>query len=152
VIALSPEAWIALAALLVSFAFGLHSILTSQRLTRLQELVAEADLRVRREEEEWSRRARLRVRLEKAPDQIVLWNDGGSDAMNIRLQVRSRGSVKDPIERDARRKLPLPRLRPDDPAIFSAFVLWEHGPVFDVEIRWQDPDGSEQCEEVTLYA
>jgi hypothetical protein len=99
---LSPEARIALAALVVSLVFGLQSILTSRRLTRLQELVAEADLRARRKEEEWSQRAHLHVRLEKAPDQIVLWNDGGSDATNVRLQVRSRGGVKNPIERDFR--------------------------------------------------
>lgn len=147
----SPEAWIALASLLLSLLIGLHSILTSRRLTRLQELVAEADLRARKEEEAWNRRAHLRVQLEKAPDQIVLWNEGGSDATNIRLQVTSRGGVKNPIERDARRKLPMPCLRPDHPVTFSAFVLWEYGPVFDVEIRWQDPDGSEQHEEVTLY-
>lgn len=92
-------------------------------------------MRARKEEEEWGRRAHLRVRLEKAPDQIVLWNEGGADATNVRLQVRSRGGAKDPIEGDARRKLPLPRLQPEDECTFSAFVFWDYGPVFEVEMR-----------------
>jgi len=98
------------------------------------------------------RQADLKVRLERAPDQIVLWNDGEGEAEDVRLVV-TRKVGPSPIERDARRKLPLARLDPgaENECPFSALVAWEIETGFHCVITWRDPGGDERRKELPLY-
>lgn len=147
----TPDTWIALAALLVSVGSVLFTWVTSRRLNRLQAEVAQAELRKHQEEEEWARHAAVRVRLQKDPDQFVVWNEGGAEARDVDLQIRRPDGESDPIEQ-ARRygKLPIPRLRPGDEYGIGAFVLGEHAITFEVKVTWIDPDGAECSDEESL--
>jgi hypothetical protein len=148
----TADTWIALAALIVSVGAILFSWVTSRRLNRLQVEVAEAELRRHREDEEWSRRASVRVRLQRDPDQFVIWNDGGADASNVDLQVHClEAPNRDPVEQARRhRKLPIPRLRSGDKQGVGAFVLWDYTMTFQVVVKWTDPDGAERADEEIL--
>lgn len=147
----TPDTWIALAALIVSVSAIVFSWATSWRLNRLQAQVAAAVLRKHEAEEEWSRHAAVRVRLQKDPDQFVVSNGGGADAKNVELQVSRPDGGTDPIEQARRRgKLPIPRLLSGDEYAIGAFVLWDYELAFEVEVIWTDPDGTERREREIL--
>lgn len=145
------ETLIALVALLFSVVFGIHSMYTARRQTRLQERLAEHELRTHQEALDHSQRADLQVRLERDPDRIVLMNCGGAAARDVHLDVKSANTAPNPIGPHDVRRLPLARLGPDDECPFSAFVLWDYNPAFEIVIQWRDPDGTERRTERTLY-
>jgi hypothetical protein len=132
---MTPEHWIALGTVVLA-AVGLYWIAHRRCSDR------EAFKR--------RRRAHLNVRLERRPDQIVLRNDGEGVAADVRLAV-TREKGPGPIDRDARRKLPLAQLVPEDECRLSALVAWEIDKLFHYVITWTDPDGTKRQAESTIH-
>jgi len=149
---MNAETVISLLAVVLSATAWIHSIRTSRRLNELAERNAEYELRAHQEAEERSQRADPKVRLERNPGQIVLWNDGEAIAEDVGLVI-TREDGTSPIVRHDRRKLPLARLHPgrNNGCRFSALVAWEIEKEFNCVITWRDSRGGEQRKELPLY-
>lgn len=155
----SAAIWIALGALLLAGIAIVQSVGTAARQRRIEEeqrqlveRIGRYEHAVRREAEERSQRADLRVSLHRDPDRIVLANAGEGRAMDVNITVEDRNRTGSHINpRDLRRNLPIPSFAPGAECTLGAFVLWDYQPTFDVVVTWTDLDGTAREFETVLY-
>jgi hypothetical protein len=155
---LPDDTTIALGAFLVAALAGLHSVRTAQKQGKMQEeqldiqrKLAAYDLRDHEAAEERSKRAEIRVILERDPDRFILTNVGQARALDVRLHVEAfeyKGAI---LEAELRRKLPISVLDPGTEVTFGALVAWQHSPAFNVRVTWSDSDGSPREFETVLH-
>jgi hypothetical protein len=133
------DAWIALATFLIAVPAAWYGV-----------RVARHDLQSKQAEREAANRAELRVRLERSPDQFVIFNVGGAAASQVTFDLTSALTSKDRMAHD-RRKLPLSRLDAGQECAFGAVILWEADTKFGVVLTWRDPDDKVQRRDTEVY-
>lgn len=132
---------LATVALISSWFWGTQGWLTAKKLRDLQIELAEKDLNARRIAEQATRQGAIRVDLTKGPDTLVVTNDGQGIASDVWIDVTGRDG-NNPVGQSIEGRLPIQHIHPGESRTFSAYVLWEFRPVFDVEVRWTNPDGT----------
>lgn len=141
-----PAFWVALGAFLISGLVGLGLLGLRRRQFNLEERIGELQI------EEWERRAaartRAKVRLRATRDRLLVQNLGGGVATDVTVELECPdGTSPFPANLDV---FPIDLIDPGDEVPVATGFHMGCFPPLPAVVRWNDPDGDEGEEEVTV--